>query len=235
MTIALNEAFEGTVVTFPLGFDSRTTIILSQPLHELWAHVKHCQLPSWSLLARAIYTLFMAIFTWHFCDGILLLRNEGLYHSFNGHTEVISATGRRQGNRGEGGWDMPLTWPHLTPEDLAAFETRFPHLLESARRLQTNAQLPYHADHHHHVQRTIILNPGAVSMEIPDLTGYPEISAQRVRRYFLTAYGKEITDRAENNTLATLVYSDRLRPTEVLMPRHSPWGRLENLIAALRA
>jgi hypothetical protein len=202
-------------------FFEKGTIILSRPLHELWAHATHCQLPSWSLLARSVYTLFMAIFRWHFCDGILLLRGEGLYHSFNGHTETINATGRRT-DRLTG-----AVCPHFTPEDLAAFEARSPHLLESARWLKCRDNLPTNEGlRSGHPQRPIELAPGTPpgtyatwGVIVPNLIGYAEITAQTVREYFHNYCRKDITDQAEGNTLDTLVYSDRLRLAQVHIPR----------------
>lgn len=47
-------------------------IILTRPLHELWAHIRHCKLPRFALVIQAIKTLVLGIFRGHLCDHVLL-------------------------------------------------------------------------------------------------------------------------------------------------------------------
>ncbi len=224
-TLALDRSFDGRdglhslppqLQTQPaLRFDEGK-IILSRPLHELWAHVTHCQLPSWTLLMRAICTLFMAIFRWHFCDGILLLRGEGLYHSFNGQIEMIAARGVRIDRVS----DFPI--PFFNPEDLTAFEACYPHLLESGRWLKKQrGHILGNTDEPRNPQWQYITLSADKVVAVPDFTraGYTELTAQTVRKYFYDFYNVNITEQTEGNTLATLVYSDKLRLTRVHIPR----------------
>ncbi len=196
-----------TVTKFEEG-----TIILSQPLHELWQHITNCELPSFQLIARAISTLFLALFTWHLCDGILLMRAEGLYHSFNGRIEMVTATGRAHHQ------SIDRVAPYYTGGDTLIIEEQYPRILVAACYLRCTREarkLPIPWDHEWKEINFAEEGRKPSISAIPNFDKYPEISAQTIRSYFANAYGRAITDREEGNTLASLVYSERLEQIDM--------------------
>lgn len=182
------------------------TIVVTRPLHELWGHITACELPSWTLIARAISTLFMAIFRWHLCDGIMLLRGEGFYHNSQGHVEMIASTGKELAALAN------IIRPYFTQNDWQTINTLYPHALSTALLLRCRDAVPVAQSPANHALKNMELHL-ATKMQailIPDFDNYAELTAQTVRSYFAQAYRKEITDQEEGNTLWTLVTSDRL-------------------------
>ncbi len=190
------------------------TLVLSRPLHELWLHVQNCELPSWQLIARAISTLFLALFRGHFCDGILLLRPEAIYHSFHGKIEEMPATGRHNDSQNE------FKFPFYRLEDGVEFNASYPHLMEAALYLSCKKETPspQSSEGYKMKERLDLVSdkaPPNTIVSIPDFSRCAEISAQTMRAYFANAYDLAITDREVDNTLATLIYSDRLQIIDV--------------------
>lgn len=163
-------------------------VVLARPLGELWAHIYHLELPAWELLARSVKVLVLALFRWHFCDHVLLLRPEALYHSLNRHMF------RREEDHERGNLTL----------------NRYPHLMEKALYLEPidehpNAELP----HANFPVMNIELGDHAVAW--PQFPFGTEISAQTIRGYFARMYRIRITDREEGNTVTDLYWSRHLR------------------------
>lgn len=99
--------------------NGRPYIMLTRPVSELGAHIRHCELPSWGLVARVIKTLALFIFTWHLCDDILLPSDDGRLYN------VIY-------NRREGG--VGATW-------WVALHNSYPHMQQKAWKLTPTQEL----------------------------------------------------------------------------------------------
>ena len=190
----------------PLARFEAGTIVVTRPLHELWQHITHCELPSWTLIARTISTLFMAIFNWHLCDGIMLLREEGFYHNSEGRVAMIPSTGKEL---------VALAHqirPYFAHNDWQAINTLYPHALSAALFLRCSDAAPVAQNPGKHDWKDLNLHLATKTRAaiFPDFAGYAELSAQTVRSYFVRAQNKEITDQEEGNTIWTLINSDRL-------------------------
>src|ERR1700722_6850944 len=190
----------------PIAQFEEGTIVFTRPLHELWQHLTNYELPSWALIVRAISTLFMAIFRWHLCDGIMLMRAEGIFHSFDGVVEKISPTGREIDST------TNAIRPYFQDDDIPQLE-QYPHLLRRALFLRCRVTTPETLNPAVHATRDLTLTHlgNTQIVAVPNFVGYQEISEKAVRSYFASAYHKDITDRAEGNTIWTLLHSDRLQ------------------------
>ncbi|MBI2742807.1 MAG: hypothetical protein HYX48_02710 [Chlamydiales bacterium] len=181
------------------------TILVTRPLHELLAHVSNCELPSWTLLARTVSVLFMAIFRWHFCDNVLLERAEKIVHSIDGRVEIIKATDTRVDSL-IGDHFSPV----FTPQDLSDFNQRFPHMLDSSLQLKpkTTDTLPDpQTPHPSGIWQPLNQKHPA---HVPLFDAYTEITPQTVSDYFRNFANTAITSHAEGNTIYSLLTSENL-------------------------
>ncbi len=197
------------------------TIVITRPVHELWEHITACELPSCALIVRVISTLFMAIFRWHLCDGIMLLRSEGFYHTSAGRVVMIPSNGKELAALAN---QIRL---YFTPNDWQAINTQYPHALSAALLLRCRDTTPeiQNAGTHPWKHITLHLVNKMQAASIPDFDNLEELSPQTIRSYFARAYRKEITDQEEGNTLWTILHSDRLEVAtegtiETLYRRH---------------
>ena len=167
------------------------TIVFTRPLHELWAHIADCELPSWTLIARAISTLFMAIFRWHLCDGIMLIRGEGVYHSFDGAVATIPFTGRQMDDLTNVirpycveaelfPLEPPTNGSVYHRGDLDALLLQYPYITNAALCLRCRDNTPVTQNPAKHDMKNLILKSDSKTqtVAIPSFDKYPEISAQ---------------------------------------------------------
>lgn len=188
----------------PLRYEPGT-IVFSRPVHELWAHITNCQLPSWALIARAIATLFLGIFKWHLCDGILLLRREALYHSFDGNAIRIPASVSE--NSLEHSFDE---------HDFDDFNERYPHLLQQALYMRPNHPPTQAVDDslfdHAYIGDDLYGDGDRRQWILMPRIGL--ITPQHVHYHFEHRCGILISDvRDGSNTISSLVHSDKLVQT----------------------
>jgi hypothetical protein len=139
--VALNDPKE-TLVSMPKYFNlinkslvasSTDCILITNPLKELISHIKHFKKPSLELIARSVKVLALALFRWHFCDQVLLEREDGIIHSLKGKLMIN------------------------TRETL---QEQYPYLLENAYSLVLNTNGP--KKNEHTFESNQIINPDGI-------------------------------------------------------------------------
>lgn len=187
-------------------------IVLSRPLGELWGHIEHCMLPSLQLLARCVCVLVKAVFKWHFCDRIALMRHDGFYQSYEGRVVHVprggdlpaQAQGVGQPSAAEVYGPLPSEAVRNTIEYTAAL--KLTPIFENE-----DAALPARNHPERQELRRGERGGNVHYVRIPTLVDYQEISAQTVRDYFANAYRIRTTDQDRDVTNTTLVFSPHLR------------------------
>lgn len=163
------------------------TVMLARPLWELCAHITHCKIPSFKLIARAIKVLVLAIFKWHFCDHVLLWANDQkLYHNISGK-------------------DVQ----EIANNDLYFFELTFPSMLQSALycapKIGPNDPMPNSDDlESSQVQTHYKQIDTATYVQLAD---FKDINPQVIREYYFKVYKRSICDKTTNVTTYDLLKS----------------------------